>query len=599
MNIAKNIDFSKLEDTKIFDRNSKEYDQMLKLYNLGQWKEYSEELITKGISVRFDVRNDNFIVKPLNYQIKENWEQNYNLGAIDDTEEIEEENIDIESLSDDLFSYMDTNITQPDTNQPNNNQMQVVTLEDVLSIIKTMQLDAPQSETTDTIETEMPMSSELEDGDEALKKAFFQSEGNETLDSEFSAVSGEISTLENHIGATPYLDVIDGRNKITPEVPSPYPNKCKDLSAIGRNMSADDTSIKTRGTYNDNGEELNSLSTADRFLSGITNSDDNEEDIYSDDSKEFLVDEDEVQLQEDSFDGEDDEDYDFETMGHPDIQRISGNMDFSVEDEDEDLFYNSSDFEPEIEKPEAPLITKNEPMNLGGQMVQIVLTGVMITPVEMNYIAETINKTGAKLTKLQGKGNQLKMFVEANNNKYEIDYIDLPKYKAPVPFSIDNKKYGTLEEALERINFNRFEKETDVFKQIMTENISNREINNWKAADIFDNFKKDMNYNSAWPVMSVGMVNLKTGLNEAYSNITKHGKEMNTLVKNETNTYFLIKGNLKEMSKIGTKREMLDVRNKKNLGIITVVGIYENDAAGLGEIMYEAKKTNLPLYIWK
>ena len=63
--------------------------------------------------------------------------------------------------------------------------------------------------------------------------------------------------------------------------------------------------------------------------------------------------------------------------------------------------------------------------------------------------------------------------------------------------------------------------------------------------------------------------------------------------------YYLIKGNLKERSKIGTKKELVYLKENKNYGIAQVVGIYENNASGLGKIMYKIKRTSVPLLVWK
>lgn len=641
MEISAKINFKNLKEQKTFDRNTSEYTQMSEILLSGQWKGYAEELVNQGVSVLYVASDDTFVVRPLNFDtenniIKESFGNSWNQfdQTLEDEEDLDDEdNLDIEAGNEEIDSAFEDEPEedeememkqigepieelpqsieeplQPETNQTNDNLMQVVTLDDVLSIIKELGLGAQAPVQTDVASMEVADPATLEGGDEALKKAFFQGEGNEILDSEFEALNTNVQSFENHVADTQsYIDVIGGtKAPVEPAIcPKPDPKEFGP-NGFNRPMSAENTSIQTRGSYNDDGEEIDSLSSSDRFLNGIPGSDESEPDIYGDENPEQILLDDEG---DDEMEGPEDEDeiltedfgddYDFEANGHPDLHRIAGNLDFTPEEE-EDLFYDASDFEPDVEEPIAPLVTKNETMNLSGQQVQIVLTGVMITPVEMNYISEAVAKNGGKLKKIEGVDNQLKIVLESNKKSFTINYIDLPSYKAPQPFSIKGYKFSSLEEALKKINFenNKAGKESEIYKSIMTEGFENREINNWNDSDIFDGLEK-VNYVSSWSVVNAGTLNLKNGLNEAQTAITKLGTEPNTLVKSEEGNYYLIKGNLREASKIGTERELYDARNRKNIDRVTVVGLYENNYKGLGEIMYEIKKTSIQLLSWK
>src|SRR3989442_1614511 len=74
-------------------------------------------------------------------------------------------------------------------------------------------------------------------------------------------------------------------------------------------------------------------------------------------------------------------------------------------DEDED------DFMPDEVEEDEP-ITANGVANVGGQAVQIILTGVMITPAEVAYVAEASKKTGSKLKAVKGAGKVVNFIVE-------------------------------------------------------------------------------------------------------------------------------------------------------------------------------------------
>ncbi len=256
---------------------------------------------------------------------------------------------------------------------------------------------------------------------------------------------------------------------------------------------------------------------------------------------------------------------------------------FLLDDEDEEVFEEETTEEVKV---------------LAGVPVQIVLTGVMITSKELNYIGESIKKENIRLRKIEGKGNKLNLIVEYNQKQYTINYKDVEKRKEPLPFSIKDEKFATLDESLKRIKlpFEKRKLEQERFLSL-TDNLKESEIS-YKEADILNEFK-NIKLVQTWNVRSVGSVNLKNGINEVYSNITQNSEEKNVLFKTKDGQYFLFKGNLKERSDIGTKKEITDLQNKKGYGIGQVVGVYENSIKGLGQIMHKTQRTSIPLLIWK
>ena len=137
----------------------------------------------------------------------------------------------------------------------------------------------------------------------------------------------------------------------------------------------------------------------------------------------------------------------------------------------------------------------------------------------------------------------------------------------------------------------------------MNENLLNRSFDSKKEANSLDILNQvNENYKiKQWTVKEVGLVNLKNGLNENYSDITKIGKAQNTLLKNNEGDYVLIKGNLQEATQKGTKAELLENRKTKivSYGNFEVVGKYDNTLEGLGDVMYESKKSAIPLLFFK
>ena len=246
-------------------------------------------------------------------------------------------------------------------------------------------------------------------------------------------------------------------------------------------------------------------------------------------------------------------------------------------------------------------VTTSSVQKLAGQPVQIILTGVMISPSELSYIGESAKKAGIKLKRIEGEGNRLKVIVENNKKQYTVNYEEISKLKTKTPFSIKNETFTTLNEAFDRITLSQKKKiqESLNFRKFLNEDILTREISNVKESDILVESKPNKNYVTSWNVKSVGTVNLKTGLNEVYSNILEHTEENNTLIKTREGQYFLMKGNLKERSAKGIVKQLMDLQERKDFGVGKVVGVFPNNVKGLNQIMSECKKTVLPLLIWK
>ena len=257
------------------------------------------------------------------------------------------------------------------------------------------------------------------------------------------------------------------------------------------------------------------------------------------------------------------------------------------EESDDEEVEDENDEEEEV----AP-VTKSGTAKINGKPVQIILTGVMITPSEIEFVSESTSKAGMKLTKVIGKGKNVNFIVEDSGKQYTIKYTDTTNKK---PFSIKQFEFKTLNETLQKIN------EVKNFKRLVDGDIVNRKLTNLKETNIISEYdgKISKDYLSDWSVKSVGTVNLKNGMNETYSNVTSHSTEENVLVKTKDGQFFMMKGNLKERSKIGTKKNLVDLYGKREFGIGTVVGLYENSLKGLGQIMYRTKKTILPLLTWK
>lgn len=393
---------------------------------------------------------------------------------------------------------------------------------------------------TDTLETDV------------LKAMYGQSDG-DVLDKEFTEIRDKISNVQNKIENQPsYQDFLNGESS-TP-------------SAI----------------EDDDNEEIPDLY-------------DQKDDGYG---EEYLTDDSEFERNANlsgglgAYDTSDETGDIFEETGKVEqLPSVSANsLASTVDINDEEPMTN--------EKP----VSINKTVQCGGIPVQIVLTGVMLTMGDVSSIVESVKKKGLKVTKIESnKKRELNIMIEANGRRYKVHYTDINAQRNHLPFSIKHEKFTSLTEACERIRTASRQRmdEKDNFAKFNDDDILNRTINNPKDSTILTETKSNDSYISAWNVRSVGTVNLKSGLNEAFSNIISQSNQLNTLIKTKDGQYYLMKGNLKARSKIGTIKELVDIQGKKSYGIGKVVGMYENSIKGLGRIMYHTKRTSLPLLIWK
>jgi len=658
MKIPAIINFSNIHKKQIFEENTPEYKALMALRDDGTWKDYVNEQLGLGVSVRYDSSSNVFATQPdrfINNELKEN----YGTQMLEDDEEvdIDDDNIDIEA-GDDLLSNIMVDdeegdelpdyslatepiemevqppVLQPEQNneQINNNQMQVVSLDDVMSIIQ--QVMGNSNSPTANPTAAMPdvsgsKDSPLQGGAEALKKVYFQGDGNEILNSDFNALGGQVDNFESHVkGVEPYVKTIGGAPSKTGAAEQPglknidmnfdgtSENNCGDAiipdnfgTVIEPQADVVDMEVSEPIPSEDPFDLGAGLGDPTRLVKDLPVSSDfdpeeeDEEEYGHDKDTELLLDTDEDEASE-PVNGQDEDESsmqeaDGDDFKHPDLDRITGGLDYDETPDEEFVDMPEEDFEQPYEEPKAKSITANKDINIGGQRVKLILTGVMITADELSYIGEAVKNAGNSLKQINGKGKELNIIVETADKNFTINYVDTPNNKTKTPFSIANHKFTSLEEALERINYKKSLKEAEVFEKIVGEDIFMREFGMIKESDIFDYMKEPASHVTGWNVMSVGYLNLKNGLNETFSKITQTGKEQNTLVMSNDGTYYLIKGNLKERSKIGTKKELVETKAKKSLGNVQVVGLFENTQEGLGSIMYKIKRTAIPLLVWK
>ena len=679
MKIPALIDFTDNTKREVFDSETPEYKALMALKDEGSFKLYQNQQLATGSSVGYNASEDIFFTQPDTFEknaIKEfALPQQKNKKSEkqilqDDEEDIDadgemdddnmDDDVDIEIGDDELDRMVnggeeededmsmdiddEEGIEQTEEIEPvNNNQMQVVSIDDLKSILQDIMSMAggggvsqstpasPINSTGSTGSTAVtePGNGPLQGGKEALKKVYFQGEGNETLDSEFAPLDQNIQQLESHIdGEKPYVSVIGGSPNKNGAVPQPgaaalgteedasegldydNPSGCiddyeNDPAVDGGILSDIDKLMSNAPDESFTGNEV--PQGASRLVADLPTSDDfdpEEEDYDHDEDTELLLDEpdmsEQVKGDEEETSGMMEAPGDGMDFKNPDLDRFGvGDMDYSDDDE-EVVDYSQNDFEPDYEEKAEPAISMNRNVNVGGQPVHIILTGVMITMPEISHIGESVKKAGNKLTKIEGKNNELKIIVETDTKRYTINYVDQPRNKTKTPFSINKIQFQSLEEALDRINYSTEKQEHRVFNKIITEDILRNEVSGPKGSTILEGYKENVKSDiSTWSVMPVGVLNLKTGLNETFSRITQSGKEPNTLVLTESGNYYLLRGNLKERSKVGTNKELVYLKEKKSYGTAKVVGIYGNDAAGLGEIMYKIKRTAIPLMVWK
>lgn len=408
-------------------------------------------------------------------------------------------------------------------------------------------------------------------GDEAMLKTVYGQNDGEILDKEFDVNKDKIGVVKSKIGEPSYNASLGGE---------PTDGK------LQGNV------VDIEGSFDDAGSEYDAMS--DRS------------DGYGTD--EYLLDDSDFERNAvlsggvDSYMNADETGDVFEEDGEPDVlPSMSGGPELPDSHPLDGVLDRGSESVPADLSSTSPGIEVNKTVQCAGIPVQIVLTGVMLTMSEATSIVEGVKKSGLKVKKIESaKSTELNIIVEAYGKKYKIHYEDVAKGRNKIPFSIKHEKFQSLSEACERINeVNKKDlKEKKNFGLFNDKDILSRQITNTKDTTLLKEFE-NITYVSSWNVKAMGSVNLKTGLNEAYANIITHSKEANTLIKTNNGQFYLMKGNLKERSKVGLKKELVDLEGKKSYGIGTIVGIYENSAKGLGQVMYKTKRTSLPLLIWK
>lgn len=383
--------------------------------------------------------------------------------------------------------------------------------------------------------------------DTDVLKAVYGHEDGEILDKEFQEINDNVSNVQDKIGQPSYQDYLTGESEETPDLYN-YKN---DGYGEDEEYLTDDADF-----------ERNSV-----LSGGLGAYDTSEEtgDMFEEDDVDELP----------SVSGN----LDVETTASP-VQSVpTGGVD-------------------QIQQP----VNVNKTIQCCGIPIQIVLSGVMLTMQDVSSIVEGVSNKGLKVSRIEShKRDELNIIIESNGRKYSIQYKDVPAARNQLPFSIKHERFNSLSEACNRIRFVSKQRltEKDNFTKFNDKDLLQRKMNDPKDSTILTEVKSNENFVSAWNVKSVGSVNLKSGLNEVFSNLIGHSKEKNTLIKTRDGQFYLIKGNLKERSEIGTTKELVDAKGKKSYGVGRVIGVYENSVKGLGRIMYHTKRTSLPLLIWK
>lgn len=523
MKISKNIDFRRLAEAQIFKNGTKEYSQLDSLNDEGEWKDYCNKMLSKGVSVVYDATGDYFVAKPvkeninkMNKNLKKSLLEDEKKYLLFDEEDVEErddteaevlpgKDLDIEAPVDELTNIEDdidsieaemnsTTIAATNTDPVGstsvtggaNNQL---TVEDLNKIVDQMLSQRLGDSANAKAETKTPANDGLAASQDIVDP---NAEGGDfvTTASEFSEVQGQVAVVKGKVeNETSYLDELNGQAQ--------------------NNGSITPGGVSTQPLAETESSELDSA------VQGIEN------------PNEFVC---------------------------------------------------------------------NGTVNFKGQPIQIKITGFVVTEPEVQQLAESAEKQNCKLVIIESKNeDSLNLIVESNKKYYKIEYRDNPYAVSSTPWSIKDFKFGTLKEAFSAIQKNKkkVSNQARFFNSLVLENkdLSKRQITNFRESEPFQKSAIP-----TWTTKSVGVVNLKNGLNEVFSNITRHNPIVkNTLVKTKAGEYILLKGSLTE-GKVGTKRQLVDTR--KDYGVVTVVGIYENSQRGLGQIMETIQRVAIPLMVW-
>lgn len=558
MNIPRAIDFTGIDKTKVLYNGTKQYNILTNLPE-ENWNQYVNKMLSKNISVIYDAQADAFKAKP----IKEN-------KMTDNKYLLQDDDMDLESSAGDLNSMLSQVLdgskevepeietfevpdapkqVSPTTAEDGEKLIQVITLDDLQKILNQIGKGTAADRAEPEQLKEPPKQQNLTGTEDDLLSAFGQDEGG-ILSSEFVANADKIKNITDSEEAS-YLERING--------------------LLG-DIDAGDQGLTDKQPK--------------QIAPSVSATDDEDGEVLDDDDSE--------EINED-YSEKDEYNYYGSRTGelHEDDMSMEDAPMITEEDGDEI---------DQVDDTEVPPMTVNKSVNMGGNPISIELNGVKITVEELKYVAESVKKSGLKLKAIKGTGKELKVIVEKATKQYTINYTET-KYNTKTPFSIKHENFQTLDEALNRLTLKdkKLMQEQANFTKMLDKDIVSRSMSSFKDATILKEFdgKISKDYIPGWNVKSVGTVNLKTGLNEVYSNITEHTAESNTLVKTKDGQYFLLKGNLKERSEVGTKRDLVDIEGKKDYGTGQVIGIYENSAKGLGQIMMKIKRTSIPLLIWK
>lgn len=600
MSISKTIDFSDLKVSRAFHNKTKAY-EILHSMNESTWKNYVNKMLINKVKVKYDANLDAFTATPL--KETQMTDKKYLL------QDEEEDGMDMESNAMEIINSVDTDdmgISTPETEIYPAQEPEAISVPEPEVIAPVVSQPAP-SPSIDLSQLEALLTKILGTsgaGSVTPNPATPPMPASQTpapgrfvgniLDTEFENNSDNISFIEQKKEEGGYMDLIDPKYSQKKAGMAGTDEVMADITGLEDEIAGEPMS--NTATVNDQ-EELNEWGQAENddythhgAATGTLKETDEEElnewgqsenDEYTHHG-ENTGKLNEIDEEEEEMPGEEESESDEWGMG---------------EESDDDSALSS--YESEEDEP----ITAKGTANVGGQPVQIILTGVMITPQEVSYVAESAKAIGMRLKAVKGAGKVVNFIVEADKKTYTIKYEDLPKSKTKTPFSIKNYTFQTLDEALNGINLSKTKslKEAANFKSLVGADIANRTITDIKEANILKEFagKISKDYIAGWNMKGVGTINLKTGLNETYSNITEHSDEENTLVKTKDGQFYLIKGNLKERSELGTKKQLVDLEGKRDYGVGTVVGIYENSVKGLGQIMFKTKRTVLPLLAWK
>jgi hypothetical protein len=545
MKIASNIKFDKLAEPEVFDNTTSEYKTLDKLNDNGEWKEYVNDRLAAGISVIYDATGDYFAVKPMGFK-PEKKQQNENSNRM-----TTKNSKFPKFLNEDEDKYLLFDDEDPDKDEEDlegDEETEVLPGKDVEDV----DIESP---TTDL--TSIDDDSDIEVADVA--PAVEENTGGISVE-DIQRIVDEM--LNQRVGSTINSDVEE-------TVPA---NDA--LANSGSTVTDNITGVFDAASSSDFAEVQDRLGVVkdkianDESYADILNGDDAGQDAMLEKGSDEMI-------------GE--EDYSDEAIGGSTLP--------------------PAEYADEVETYEPPIT--DEVTSYQGEPITITIKGWIISQSEINSLAESVKKSGGKLKKIGSPNkSELYLFVEAAGKKYKIKYEDRPYIAQATPWSIGQHKFTSLKEAIGKAKNSRPISNKERFlKSLVLENkdIYQRKMTNLRESDIFADFRQKQgteSYIQSWNVKSVGSLNLKSGLNETYSNITKHAPSVkNTLVGTADGKYYLIKGNLNES--VGTKKHIVDLNARKDYGVCQIIGLYENSVKGMGQIMQKIQRTGIHLFTWR